>query len=212
MPNDKPLPIPRCPLDSVGGATVIGLGGIGRQIAMQLAALGVPRLQLVDPGVVSKKNHASEGYLHEDAGRPRVQATAHWCHQINPMLDINAVPRRAVRGADLGEAVFCCHSAGPDWQAAACRASRDVVVVACDVQAATVRFDFVRGLGEPGTRLTDSHLLVPQIRHPVVPIQVATVAAGLCVDLFVRFQASGSHCWAARFDLDTLHLDLDRRT
>ncbi len=212
MNQEKPPPLDGGLPEAVQSATVIGLGGIGRQIAMQLAALGVSRLQLIDPGVVSKKNHASEGYLHEDAGRPRVHATAYLCHQINPMLDINAVPRPAVRGTDLGEAVFCCHSAGPDWRAVACRASREVVVVTCDVQAATVRFDFVRGLGEPGTRLTDSHLLVPQIRHPVVPIQVATVAAGLCVQLFMRFQASGSHRWAARFDLGRLHLHLDRRT
>jgi sulfur carrier protein ThiS adenylyltransferase len=29
-------------------ATVIGVGAIGRQVALQLAAVGVPRLQLVD--------------------------------------------------------------------------------------------------------------------------------------------------------------------
>ena len=33
-------------------ATVIGVGAIGRQVALQLAAIGVPRFQLVDFDVV----------------------------------------------------------------------------------------------------------------------------------------------------------------
>jgi sulfur carrier protein ThiS adenylyltransferase len=38
------------PLERLAGiqATVIGVGAIGRQVALQLAAIGVPRLQLVD--------------------------------------------------------------------------------------------------------------------------------------------------------------------
>ncbi len=38
------------PRDKLNGmhATVIGVGAIGRQVAIQLAALGVPRMTLID--------------------------------------------------------------------------------------------------------------------------------------------------------------------
>jgi sulfur carrier protein ThiS adenylyltransferase len=53
-------------------ATVIGVGAIGRQVALQLAAMGIPWLQLVDFDVVEASNLASQGYLQDDLGRPKV--------------------------------------------------------------------------------------------------------------------------------------------
>ena len=89
-------------------ATVIGLGGVGRQVAMHLAALGVKRLQLVDAGKVSIRTHAREGYALEDVGQPRVFAAAGRCHPVNPQLDLQTVPTRSLRGLDLGDSVFLC--------------------------------------------------------------------------------------------------------
>ena len=43
-------------------ATVIGVGAIGRQAALQLAAIGVPRIQLVDFDVVDLTNVTTQGY------------------------------------------------------------------------------------------------------------------------------------------------------
>ena len=40
-------------------ATVVGVGAIGRQIALQLAAMGIPRLQLVDFDHVEESNLSS---------------------------------------------------------------------------------------------------------------------------------------------------------
>jgi hypothetical protein len=56
-------------------ATVIGVGAIGRQVALQLAAIGVRRLQLVDFDTVDRTNVTAQGYLVEDVGSPKVQAT-----------------------------------------------------------------------------------------------------------------------------------------
>ena len=39
-------------------ATVVGVGAIGRQVALQLATMGVPWLQLVDPDIVEPVNLA----------------------------------------------------------------------------------------------------------------------------------------------------------
>ena len=37
-------------------ATVIGVGAIGRQVAMQLSAIGIPWLQLIDLDAVEESN------------------------------------------------------------------------------------------------------------------------------------------------------------
>jgi tRNA A37 threonylcarbamoyladenosine dehydratase len=49
-------------------ATVIGVGAIGRQVALQLAAIGVPRLQLVDFDQVDLTNVTTQGYWATDIG------------------------------------------------------------------------------------------------------------------------------------------------
>ena len=52
-------------------ATVIGVGAIGRQVALQLASLGVRRLQLVDFDTVELTNVTTQGYWQEEIGRPK---------------------------------------------------------------------------------------------------------------------------------------------
>ena len=37
-------------------ATVVGVGAIGRQVALQLAAIGIPKLQLIDHDTVEPVN------------------------------------------------------------------------------------------------------------------------------------------------------------
>ena len=53
-------------------ATVVGVGAVGRQVALQLSAMGLPWLQLVDFDFVEESNLASQGYLESDLGRPKV--------------------------------------------------------------------------------------------------------------------------------------------
>ena len=88
-------------------ATVIGVGAIGRQAALQLAAMGIPWLQLLDFDVVEESNLASQGYLQDDLGRPKVEATADLCHQINHLLEVHPVNGRFRRSMEVGNAVFC---------------------------------------------------------------------------------------------------------
>jgi len=97
------------PPDRLAGckATVVGVGAIGRQVAQQLAAMGVPWLQLVDPEVVEPSNLASQGYLEADLGRFKAQATGELCRRINAKLEIYAVTERFRRSMDVGDALFC---------------------------------------------------------------------------------------------------------
>ena len=41
-------------------ATIIGVGAIGRQVALQLTAMGIPWLQLIDYDTVDASNLASQ--------------------------------------------------------------------------------------------------------------------------------------------------------
>jgi len=89
-------------------ATVIGVGAIGRQVASQLAAIGLPWMQLVDHDVVEETNIASQGYFEDDLKRFKVHATADICHQTNPKLELHTINERFKRSALVGNCVFCC--------------------------------------------------------------------------------------------------------
>jgi hypothetical protein len=86
--------------------TVVGVGAIGRQVALQVAAMGVSWLQLLDDDKVEPSNLASQGYLEEDLGVSKVDATASLCWQINSNLEIEKVNERFRRSMDLGNVLF----------------------------------------------------------------------------------------------------------
>jgi molybdopterin-synthase adenylyltransferase len=89
-------------------ATVIGVGAIGRQVALQLTAMGIPWLQLVDHDRVETPNLASQGYLELDLGYHKVEATAVLCRRINSECEIVPVSERFRRSLSIGSIVFCC--------------------------------------------------------------------------------------------------------
>jgi sulfur carrier protein ThiS adenylyltransferase len=88
-------------------ATVIGVGAIGRQLAIQLAAIGTPRLQLVDFDVVDLSNVTTQGYLAADIGLPKVQATATAIRQLDPAIAIECVQDRYRPRMEIGDVIFC---------------------------------------------------------------------------------------------------------
>jgi sulfur carrier protein ThiS adenylyltransferase len=99
--------VPRSALEKLA-ATVIGVGAIGRQVALQLAALGVPRLSLVDFDQVELTNVTTQGYLAADLGLAKVEATALAVRQIDSQIQIELIVDRFRPHAPLGEAIFCC--------------------------------------------------------------------------------------------------------
>jgi molybdopterin-synthase adenylyltransferase len=78
-------------------ALVIGVGAIGRQVALQLAAMGVPRLTLCDHDIVGTENLASQAYCVEDLGTQKVIATAGLCRRLNPSVHVHALAERFKR-------------------------------------------------------------------------------------------------------------------
>jgi sulfur carrier protein ThiS adenylyltransferase len=75
---------------------------------MQLSAMGIPWLQLVDFDVAEPSNLASQGYLQDDLDRFKVNATADICQQINHGLEVHEIGDRFRRSIGIGNVVFCC--------------------------------------------------------------------------------------------------------
>jgi sulfur carrier protein ThiS adenylyltransferase len=98
-------------------ALVIGVGAIGRQAALQLASMGIRRLTLVDPDVVSEENLGAQGWRTEDLGRLKVFAAEDGCFDIdrsivltsrNGRFDAGLPGRDAFWIPGWKTAVFCC--------------------------------------------------------------------------------------------------------
>jgi molybdopterin-synthase adenylyltransferase len=93
---------------------VIGVGAIGRQVALQLTALGASRLTLFDDDTVQPENLAPQGYWPDDLNRSKVQATTDICQRIYPLVQITALAERFKRSTPrdwkiCGEPIiFCC--------------------------------------------------------------------------------------------------------
>ena len=88
--------------------TMIGCGAIGRQVAIQLAALGAREIQLVDFDRVELTNVTSQGYFATDVGRLKVDATAELLHRIDSTIQIETIPDRYRPTLKTGEVIFTC--------------------------------------------------------------------------------------------------------
>lgn len=90
------------------GCTVIGVGAIGRQVALQLAAMGIGALQLIDHDRVEPVNLGPQAYRAGDVGRSKVGATAEMCAQLQPGIALEPLERRFGRSMEVRRVVFCC--------------------------------------------------------------------------------------------------------
>ena len=94
-------------------AVVIGVGAVGRQVALQLAAVGVPSMTLYDPDIVEVENLAPQGFWESDLGFTKVDSVAEIAKKQCPEIEIAKVPERFRASAvkswprDREIAVFC---------------------------------------------------------------------------------------------------------
>ena len=88
--------------------TVIGVGAIGRQVALQLAAIGAKQIHLIDFDIVEPVNITTQGYLADDMGLPKVAATARMMRRLDPTIAITQTEDRFRAMYGCGDAVFCC--------------------------------------------------------------------------------------------------------
>lgn len=91
-------------------AAVIGVGCVGRQVALQLAQMGVQTLYLVDPDDVGVENLAPQGYREDDIGASKVDAVIAACRANNSNVDYRGCKERWNRNipAVQARALFVC--------------------------------------------------------------------------------------------------------
>lgn len=89
--------------------SVFGVGAIGRQLALQLASIGVPSLRLIDFDTVEETNITTQGYKTSQLKMPKVTATASDIAEIDPKIRVEAVNQRFTTEAGmLSPIVFSC--------------------------------------------------------------------------------------------------------
>jgi molybdopterin/thiamine biosynthesis adenylyltransferase len=77
-----------------GKVCVVGVGGLGSVVSMQLAAIGVGHLHIVDHDVVELTNlHRQHIYGIDDIGHPKVEAAAKRLHNMNPYITVEPISR-----------------------------------------------------------------------------------------------------------------------
>jgi hypothetical protein len=196
--------IPPAKLDACH-ALVIGVGAIGRQVAVQLAAVGVPAIDLVDPDRVGVENLAPQAYWPADLGRPKVAATAELCRCINPEVNLSTRAERFRRSsvrtlpclADGGDvdsgrtAVFCCVDSittrGLIWEAVRERAG---FWADGRMAAEVVR---ILASGDPAIDASYASTLFPESQAYAgactakSTVYAASIAAGLMLSQFTRW-------------------------
>lgn len=172
-------------------ATVIGVGAIGRNVAVQLASIGVPRIQLVDFDVVDNSNRTTQGYALADVGMTKVLATLTAIRQIDPAIRVETVEDRYRPRLEKGDAIFCCvdsiDARAAIWRSAQrhCRFWCDGRMLADVIRVLVVADDQGRE-HYPATFFTQAEAQ-PGRCTARSTIYAAAIAAGLMVHQFTRW-------------------------
>ena len=171
--------------------TVVGVGALGRQVALQLAAIGAPRLTLIDFDTVEESNLASQGYLEADIGRPKVAATAEQCRRIHSGIEVIEINDRFRRSMEIGNVVFCAVDK-IDVRRIMWQSVKDRVSFWADGRMTAEVIRILTACDDPSRRHYDGTLF-PQAEAHVgactsrMTIFTANIAAGLLIAQFSRW-------------------------
>ena len=212
--SQSPRPAASRPrLPPISRATIIGLDGVGRQVALQLAGFVILRLQLIDSRVVEGSTCAVEGFLHDDIARLRVHATAEACHEVNPMLEIHTLNHPFKADDWLEQAVFCCGPPDETMQWWGESFSHRITFAAmCHRVDTTIRLNFATNARVPANGF---HQPIPDVAShsgTTMPLHVAAIAAGLMVGEFARLADGQLPAQAIHFDPQTPSLQVQSRS
>lgn len=72
-----------------GKVAILGLGGLGSNIAISLCRIGVGKLILVDYDVVEPSNLNRQQYFIDDIGKYKTEAIKESINRINPFIKVN---------------------------------------------------------------------------------------------------------------------------
>jgi len=88
--------------------SIIGVGAVGKNLSIQLTAMGVQNLHIVDFDQVEESNIASQGYWEGDIGKYKVDATSSYCLSINGSVNLRVDRDRYRKKLKTGSIVFSC--------------------------------------------------------------------------------------------------------
>ena len=172
-------------------ATVIGVGAIGRQVALQLGAIGVPSIQLIDFDTVTATNVTTQGYRSEDIGRSKVLATADAIRALDQSLQVVTIEDRYRSKIGIGTAIFCCvdsiSARAAIWRSASIRSQfwADGRMLG-EVLRVLVASDAVGYARYPESLFTPSEAQRGSCTSRST-IYAATIAAGVMIHQFTRW-------------------------
>ena len=92
-------------------AVVVGCGAVGRNLAIQLVASGLPSIHLVDMDTGSEENLGPQGWNECDVGEPKVVALEETLTDLNADLDITMSTTVYVKNDitdEVASLVFIC--------------------------------------------------------------------------------------------------------
>lgn len=171
--------------------TIIGVGAIGRQVAIQMAALGARKIQLVDFDGVEPTNVTSQGYLHQDLKKLKVEATAEQLRLIDSTIQIDLIPDRYRPTLAIGEAIFSCVDAIGS-RTTIWKSVRDTCAFWCDGRMLGETIRVLTAVDE-SSRNHYATTLFPQVEAQIgactarSTIHTANIAAGLMLHQFTRW-------------------------
>ena len=89
---------------------IVGVGAIGRQVALQMAAMGVGSISLIDHDTVEQANLGPQGYRPSQIGAAKVDATEADILAMNPECEVSAYKQKATAETHFHQfnTVFVC--------------------------------------------------------------------------------------------------------
>lgn len=171
--------------------TVIGIGAIGRQVAVQLAAIGARQLQLIDFDHVDETNITTQGYSRRELGLPKTEALARTLADIDPAIRLDLLPDRYRPSQTTGEVVFCCVDT-IEARAAIWRSQKERAQFWADGRMRGEVLRIVTATNEPSRRHYATTLFPASEAQPgsctaKSTIYAACIAAGLMLHQFARW-------------------------
>lgn len=172
-------------------ATIIGVGAVGRQLAIQLAAVGVRQFLLIDPDHVDASNIASQGFPTIDLDRPKVHAVADSISAYDPMIAVETLQDRWRPRCDTSDVVFSCVDSIRD-RAAIWKSMERFCRFWADARMLSETVRILTAIDPPSRAYYPTTLFEPRHAEPGrctarSTIYAAAVAAGLLVHQFARW-------------------------
>ena len=172
-------------------ATVVGVGAIGRQVALQLAAIGTPSIHLIDFDSVEPTNITTQGYLDSDLEKPKVTATSEAIAQIDASIHVTSINDRFRAKHDRSDIIFCCVDSIAT-RAAIWRSVKSTTRFWCDGRMLGETIRILASDSEPTAAHYETTLFAPAEANTGTctsksTIYASSIAAGLMIHQFTRW-------------------------